>query len=293
MNIVPAIHAEISTLEDALRSDPRFVKLTKLRELQLLYNGDEEEPEPRSNGNGVRHRIAPPAPKKREAKQPRTAKPAKAPKPAKKQKPVAPDAPTDQLDLVYAAMWSLTQKGKRPTYELIQKKTGLNAPQVAAVIKALEKAGRITIHGSRVHRTYELHDDAVTDQELEEHGGDIEPGEAAASAPDAGDEPEFAEVDEGVDDAPPHAGRELKPLPSGFNIDQFKRSDREVLMALLSTGDNAPVFQIAPYADIPEDRVPAVLTSLNAAGITSHVHGKWSLTDFGFAVAKAVHADEH
>jgi hypothetical protein len=212
MNIVPAINSEISTLEDALRSDPRFVKLTKLRELQLLYNGEEEEHDPAPR----RARIAPPAaaPKKNGAGHPKPARAAKPSKPAKKPKVAATGPSTEQMDLVYAAMWALTQKKKHPTYALLIKKTKLSSIQIAAAINGLSKSGRITTHGERKQRTYEFHNDAITEQELEEHGGNIEPGEAKAAVEDAdrddgAEEEEFAEVEE----APPPCRSRAEPTP--------------------------------------------------------------------------------
>jgi hypothetical protein len=288
--LTQVIDGQIEALEEDLRSDPRFRELLHWRALKDIHGGTEPV---------ASKPAALEAPVQKAARTPRAApmKKAKVLKPAKKQRaPSTPRASSDEteqyLDAILQAIVTLQIKKKQPTFAAIQAKAKCKAYHVVRGLKALIESGRIEPQGGRQDRTYLIHGDTARAAAEPTDDAEVDEIETVVAGPDAvNDEPESDE--QGDDEpevlAPP---REATALPDDFDIHDLSRAQREVLLACRIAGDNVSVSQIAPYADIHEERVPMVLTALNGLGLASHHAGKWSLTDLGYSAATALRAEK-
>jgi hypothetical protein len=290
------IDQQIETLETALKNDPRFRQLAAWRAVRAEYEALDAPNQPQQ--------IAAAEPERTRQKRKytrKTAKPVKAPRatrPAQtkskaKKATVRKTAPASSGasphdEAVLKAIIALQEREMPPGYHAIRKITKISndAPVRAAIVR-LTNAGRITGEGGPRNRTYIVHGKVKPRSarvDIEEPEPEIEQDGAVIV-----DEPEIQDGPEEVEDETlPPVRSAAQPRPDSFDLASLNRSERKVLMACLASGDNMPAAKIALFADVLEDRVPLILMGLNSKCLTSHTHGKWSLTDLGHSAAVAM-----
>lgn len=261
MSTTIVIEDEIEAIEAELRGDRRFRKLSLLRELQALSTPDDERRVPA---------LPSPVAKVKRNKKKQKAAP-------KKERGTA--AAVENTDMVIDAIIALQAKKKPPTFAAIAKATKLRPFHVVTAVKQLVADKRMAPHGGRADRTYSIPSGKA------EHVPS--PPRDTASTKRLAREP----VEDVVEDtAPPRPP--AVPLPAGYSIEQFKRTQRDVMLGLLAAGDGSTAARIADFTATEADRVPSVLTQLAHAGLATPRANHWSFTELGYAAALAVNADE-